>query len=63
MNKWIVLGCLLLAAGVQASDDVKCEQQDRKEVGVVKSDTNNLGPGSGGTGDDDQECKPTKSAN
>ena len=63
MNKWIVLSCLLLAAGVQASDNAKCEQQDRKEVRVVKSGAHNLGPGSGGTGGDNQECKPTKSAN
>ena len=63
MNKWMALSCLLLTAGVQASGDVKCEQQDTKEVRVVKSDAHNLGPGSGGTGDDDQEYKPTKSAN
>lgn len=63
MSKWIALSCLLLTTGVQASDDVKCEKQDKKEVMAVKSDSPNLGPGSGGTGGDDQECKPTKSAN
>jgi hypothetical protein len=63
MNKWIALSCLLLTAGVQASGDVKCEQRDTKEVRVVKSDAHNLGPGSGGTGGDEQECEPTKPTN
>lgn len=63
MKKWIALICLLLTAGVQASDNVKCKQQDTKEVRLVKADAQILGPGSGGSGGDDQECEPTKPAN
>ena len=59
MNKSIVLCCLLFVGTVQTSDDHDCERSKTKDLKPTHSDTLFLGPGSGGTGGDDQRCDPT----